>query len=240
MSFADVQLRIQAACQRSGRSASEVRLVAVSKKQAPDKIETLFRKEGHLDFGENYVQELQEKQTQIPDTVIRWHLIGHLQKNKAKFVVGHCHLIHSVDSVELAQVISKKATERKIVQDVLLQVNLSDENSKEGLSAEELRTRWQEFQKLPTIRICGLMTMPPLQNEAAANRPYFEGLRTLLSELRSQTDLDLHPLNELSMGTSHDFEVAIEQGATLIRVGTLVFGERPGRDTDSQDPGLSN
>ncbi|HRO67742.1 MAG TPA: YggS family pyridoxal phosphate-dependent enzyme [Pseudobdellovibrionaceae bacterium] len=225
MSLAEIRRRIQKACEKSGRNEADVSLLAVSKLQSEEKIRGLAA-EGQKDFGENYVQELTGKIENLKSLNLRWHLIGHLQRNKVKFITGRCHLIHSVDSLALAREIHKKALEKSVTENVLLQVNLGGENSKDGFSESALAEAWSDLAALSQLRIHGLMTMPPLQNEPEQNRVFFSKLRSLKDHYRSLADSNRHPLSELSMGTSHDFEVAVEEGATWIRVGTLAFGER--------------
>lgn len=209
--------------------AKPAKILAVSKLQPAEKVRALHA-EGQRLFGENYVQEALEKQSVLSDlSDIQWHLIGHLQKNKAKLVVGKFHLIHSVDSLELAQVISRQCEQKGVSQNILIQVNLAGEASKEGFSAETLENQWAELMKLPHLHIYGLMTMPPLTETGAEVRPYFAELRQLRDRLKTTTDTTVHPLNELSMGTSHDYPVAVEEGATIVRLGTILFGERPAK-----------
>lgn len=203
------------------------KLLAVSKLQPTHKIQSLYE-DGQRRFGENYVQEALDKIEQLaalPD--IEWHLIGHLQKNKAKQVVGKFHLIHSVESLELAQALSRQCAAQNVEQNILIQVNLAQEESKKGFDKDTVKELWPEITKLPHLKICGLMTMPPLTETGAEVRPYFRELHELRDELKKQTDLQVHPLTELSMGTSHDYLVAIEEGATIVRLGTILFGERP-------------
>lgn len=226
MSLGEIQKRIELACQKSGRHPSNVRLLAVSKRQSEEHIRQVSQ-QGQSDFGENYVQELIQKMAFFSKDSLHWHLIGHLQRNKVKMISGRCFRIHSVDSLRLAQELSRHAREKNIVEKVLLQINLAEEASKEGFSQESLATAWAEISQLPNLAIHGFMTMPPLQNEPEENRIYFRQLRILLDHFRQLTHSIIHPLNELSMGTSHDFEIAIEEGASWIRVGTLIFGERP-------------
>lgn len=228
MSLGEIRLRVAKACERAGRKESEVSLLAVSKLQSEEKIRLLFQR-GQRDFGENYVQELTAKMEALKDLDLRWHLIGHLQRNKVKFVSGRCRLVHSVDSLPLAEALQRKAAEGNLVERILLQVNLAGEASKEGFSADGLRAAWPALSALPNLRLHGLMTMPPLRNRPEENRVHFAQLRKLRDELRSRIDPSLHPMSELSMGTSHDFETAVEEGATWIRVGTLAFGERPAK-----------
>lgn len=222
----DVRRRIDEACRRAGRDGALVRIVAVSKLQSVEKIHELCR-EGQNDFGENYVQELTGKMAALENQGLSWHLIGHLQRNKIKFVSGRCAMIHSVDSVALAEALDRKARETGAVEKVLLQINLSGETSKEGFTAAELKEALPRLTALGHVCLHGLMTMPPLQNQAEENRPYFRSLRALLEECRIL--VPGHPWSELSMGTSHDFEVAVEEGATLVRVGSILFGARPTR-----------
>lgn len=213
------------ACERADRAATDAKLVAVSKKQPVEKILALAG-EGQVDFGENYPQEFLVKVTELANRGLRWHLIGHLQTNKVKMVVGQCELIHSVDSLSLAETIGRRAVAAGLTQRILLQVNVAGEESKEGWDVAGLRANLPAIAALPGILLGGLMTMPPLQNDAETNRPHFRRLRGLLHELRPVVDAR-HSWNELSMGTSHDFEVAIEEGATFVRIGTALFGERP-------------
>ncbi len=200
------------------------RLLAVSKLQPADKIRSLFQN-GQKSFAENYVQEALEKQQQLADLEIEWHFIGHLQKNKAKDVVGRFALIHSVDSWELAEALNRRAEMSGIKQKILLQINLALEATKGGFSEAALEERWLLLANLEFLEICGLMTMPPPFENPEQARPYFRQLREWQQKL-SRT----HPMvTELSMGTSSDYQVAAEEGATWVRLGTLLFGERPTR-----------
>lgn len=202
------------------------KVLAVSKLQPTDKIRDLYN-QGHRAFGENYVQEALDKQDQLKDlTDIQWHLIGHLQKNKAKYVVGKFALIHSVDSLELAQVLSRQCESKNVEQNILIQVNLAQEESKSGFDKETVIAQWGELCKLPHLHIQGLMTMPPLTETGEEVRPYFKELKSLLQELLQKTNFGVHPLNVLSMGTSQDYKVALQEGATLVRLGTILFGSR--------------
>ena len=202
-------------------------LLAVSKLQPVEKIRRLYNF-GQRNFAENYVQEALVKQQDLEDlSDIQWHLIGHLQKNKAKMVVGKFHLIHSVDSLDLAEVLSRQCDAKNVKQNILLQVNLAAAESKEGFSKTDLLQSWNQLQKLPHLQILGLMTMPPLTEDPQSVRPYFKGLRDLKTELEQSRLDDRHTLQHLSMGTSHDFPVAVAEGATLVRLGTILFGDRP-------------
>lgn len=197
-----------------------VRVVAVSKLQPVEKIRALHRQRGHVDFGENYVQEALEKIEQTADLPLSWHLIGGLQTNKVKLLAGHFSLIHSVDSLKLAQKISQANLRNP--QKILLQINLADEKSKGGFDRKSFADCLPDLQQLPGINVRGLMTMPPLFDNPADARPYFRELRQLLESLRP-----IWPqASELSMGTSADFKVAIDEGATLLRLGSVLFGAR--------------
>lgn len=191
-------------------------LLAVSKLQPLEKIRKLYS-EGQIHFGENYIQESLEKIESLKDLNIIWHLIGPIQKNKVKFIKNNFEYIHSVDSIELARLISKKAAEISWVQKIFLQINLSEEVSKSGFTETEVLNHWPELSQLPNLKIVGLMTMPPLQNEPEENRIYFKKCLTLGRKLN---------LSEFSMGTSHDYQVALSEGSTWIRLGTVLFGER--------------
>lgn len=212
-------MRIRRACERVGREASEVRLVAVSKTQGIERVLETFAYKQIL-FGENYVQEALEKIAGLPGA--EWHFIGALQSNKARQVVGRFALIHSVDRASLADALSKRAVEAGVVQNVLIELNFG-EASKSGVSDAELGTLISHARSLPGLRVRGLMGLPPFTESAEGSRIYFRKLR----ELRTQfADEDFR---ELSMGTTQDFEVAVEEGATLVRVGTEIFGSRASR-----------
>lgn len=219
----EVMQEIEQSCLRCGRKASEVKLIAVSKLQPLDKIKNLFA-QGQKCFAENYVQEAIAKQFELKSLPIEWHLIGHLQKKKLNSVLGNFKLIHSVDSLDLAQSLSKKCLVKKITQEILLQVNVSGEESKEGWSPSELLEQWESLEILPNLRIVGLMTMPPSTQNPELARPYFRALRLLRDDLQKRSKN--HKLTELSMGTTQDYLIAIEEGATFIRIGVRLFGER--------------
>jgi pyridoxal phosphate enzyme (YggS family) len=207
---------LKSVCEKCGRDPKSVTLVAVSKKQPISKIHQAYR-EHQLDFGENYVQEALEKQMalQLPD--IRWHMIGPIQTNKINKILGKFALIHSVDSLETATEINKRAQKLNLKIQILLQLNLAKEETKSGQSKSELLANWSQFKTLGNLQIEGLMTMPPLADDPEKTRPYFRELKDLSKQLQ---------LKHLSMGTSGDWKVAVEEGATLIRIGTAVFGER--------------
>ncbi|PIS11316.1 MAG: YggS family pyridoxal phosphate-dependent enzyme [Bdellovibrio sp. CG10_big_fil_rev_8_21_14_0_10_47_8] len=201
------------------------KILAVSKFQPAEKIRGLYQ-QGQRLFGENYVQEALEKQRALSDLQIQWHDIGRLQKNKVKLVLGHFSLIHSVDALELAQAIDQKAKQQNIQQAILLQLNLANEQSKGGFSEENLldsTALLDTMAGLKNIEIHGLMTMPPLAEDPKQSRPYFQRLRKLKDQLQKRWPT----LTELSMGTSSDYLVAAEEGATMVRLGTMLFGERP-------------
>lgn len=197
-------------------SSQKVQLIAVSKNQSIDQIKSLYQ-DGQRLFAENYVQESLQKIEQLKDLDIEWHFIGHLQTNKVKYVIGHFELIHSVDSIKLLEALQKAAQKKNIVQKVLLQVNFSQESTKEGFDPSLILPLVSTLNQYPNIQILGLMTMPPLVENPEDNRIYFQQAKKLLN----QTGW-IH----LSMGTSHDYTVAIEEGATLIRLGAVLFGER--------------
>jgi len=225
MSYETIQQECYDQLKDLGRTRESLKILAVSKLQPTQKIRNLCEKGQRL-FGENYVQEALLKQDQLKDLDIDWHMIGTLQKNKVKLVVGKFQLIHSVDSFELAQAISNQALKIKTQQKVLLQVNLAQEITKGGLSRDKLLQQWTEIASLSGIEITGLMTMPPLSDDPEEVRPYFNELSKIQAELIKQGP-GRHSLRELSMGTSHDYHVAIEEGATIVRLGTILFGERP-------------
>lgn len=213
--LAAVRARVTAAAQRAGRKPGEVQLIAVSKKVEPERVEEALAA-GLMVFGEN---KLQEGKAKIPLVSGRahWHMIGHLQSNKARDAVALFELIHSVDSVKLAVELDKWAERAGKPQPILLEVNVSGEASKFGMKPEDVAGALEEINKLSRLEVHGLMTMAPFFEEAEKARPFFRQLR----ELRDQLGLP-----ELSMGMSHDFEIAVEEGATMIRVGTAIFGER--------------
>lgn len=219
--FAEVRYRIAAACARSHRDPSGVVLVAVTKTVPPDRIREALAAGQHV-FGENRVQEALAK---IPEvgTEARWQLVGRLQKNKVRHAVGVFELIHSLDGPELATEIDKRARAAGLVQEALVQVNLSRETTKGGVSEEEAARLLETVASLPGLKVRGLMTIPPPVDDPEASRPWYVRLRGLRDDLAARTGLDLP---ELSMGMTDDFEVAVEEGATLVRVGRALFGER--------------
>ena len=218
-----VEKRIEAACLRTGRSRESVQLIAVSKTKPAEAVAEAYTAGQRL-FGENHVQEIVAKKPLLPAD-IRWHFIGNLQKNKVKYLVGNVELIHSVNSEGLAAEIEKQAAKRGLIQDILLEVNIAEEASKQGAAPEEIVSLLHFCDAQPHIRLCGLMAVAPLAEDPEESRPFFIRLRELWEELKEQVR-DPAAFRELSMGMSGDFEAAIEEGATLIRVGTLIFGAR--------------
>ncbi len=218
-----VEQRIQAACARAGRRRDEVTLICVTKTMPVTDLQEAYD-EGQRNFGENRVQEITEKYPLLPDD-IRWHMIGHLQRNKVKYLIDRVVMIHSVDSASLARTISKEAVKAGRTMDILLEVNAAGEESKFGLSYEEVLPLVREIAPLPGLHICGLMTVAPYTDDPETNREFFKKLRDLSVDIDRQS-IDNVSMHTLSMGMTGDFEVAIEEGATHIRVGTAIFGKR--------------
>jgi pyridoxal phosphate enzyme (YggS family) len=221
--LAEVREEIRAAALAAGRDPGEVRLVAVSKtRPAADVIEA-FRA-GQIIFGENYVQELRTKASEVKEPVA-WHFIGSLQSNKVRQIAGLVSMIHSVDRLSLAEEISRQWGRLSLTCDLLVQVNISGEVTKSGTTAEDALQLVRDIARLPNLRIRGLMTMPPFFDDPEASRPYFAGLRQLAELIHGEAIPGVE-MGELSMGMSGDFAAAIQEGATLVRVGTAIFGER--------------
>ena len=221
--LAQIHDRIAAACGRAGRDAGSVRLVAVSKTQPAAAIEAALAAGQQL-FGENYVQEFAAKVEEVQGPV-EWHFIGALQSNKVKYLAGKVTLIHSVDRLSLAAEISRQWQKLGRDADILLQVNLGGEESKSGTDESGLIELARQVTALPGLQVRGLMALPPWEEDPEAVRPHFRRLRELAENLAGLGLPNLE-MRELSMGMSHDFEVAIEEGATLVRVGTAIFGAR--------------
>lgn len=221
----DILKRMSHAAMRSGRSPEDVRLVAVTKTVGIETVKEAVDA-GLRIFGENRVQEAKEKisdlKSQISNSRIEWHLIGHLQKNKAKYAVQLFDLIHTIDSIDLAEELNRQAEKAGKTQRILVQVKLSEEEAKHGVSEKELIPLLEKIKGLRNLKPEGLMTMPPYFEDAEKARPYFKRLR----EIRDEAEKKGFRLPELSMGMSGDFEVAIEEGATMVRIGTAIFGER--------------
>lgn len=220
--LSNIHSRIGSAARRSGRDASAITLIAVSKTQPAERVREVFDA-GQAIFGENRVQELLAKAPLLP-AAARWHLIGHLQSNKIRKVLPVVELIHGVDSLDLARDIDRIAAELGLFPRVLLETNVSGEGTKFGFRPDALRAQIDDLLSLPRVQVEGLMTIAPLAEDPETARPFFRQLRTLRDGLAEKTNT---PLPVLSMGMSGDFEVAIEEGATLVRVGTAIFGARP-------------
>lgn len=219
----NVEARIEAACQKCGRSYEDVQLIAVSKTKPIEMLKEAYDY-GYRDFGENKVQELVDKYDKMPKD-IRWHMIGHLQRNKVKYIVDKVYLIHSVDSLRLAEEISKEAVKHNVTVSILVEVNVAGEESKFGTTSEDAISLVEEIAKLPNILIKGLMTIAPYVENAEENRLYFAKLKQIYVDIIHK-NIDNVCMKELSMGMTGDYEVAITEGATYIRVGTGIFGER--------------
>ncbi len=219
----EVEERIRAACQRAGRDRSEVTLVAVSKTKPVETLQEAYD-QGVRVFGENKVQEIREKYEALPKD-IEWHMIGHLQTNKVKYIVDKVRLIHSVDSLRLAEVIEKEAEKQNRIMDILLEVNVAEEESKFGLKTEEVLPLAEKIAELSHIRLRGLMTIAPFVENPEKNRTIFANLHKLYVDIKEK-NIDNGTVSILSMGMTNDYEVAIEEGATMVRVGTGIFGAR--------------
>jgi pyridoxal phosphate enzyme (YggS family) len=220
-----VHERIAAAALNCGRSADEVRLIAISKTHPASVIRTLIEL-GSTDFGENRVQEADEKIKEIGREHVRWHLVGHLQANKARRAVSLFEVIHSLDSLDLARRLDRLcAEEGREKLPVLIQVDLGHEETKSGVDESELTHMVEGLEPLKRLDLIGLMTLPPFFDDTEQSRPFFRRLRELRDELESQGAFGGRK-GELSMGMTHDFEVAIQEGATMVRIGTAIFGER--------------
>jgi PLP dependent protein len=222
--LAAVQDRIAESARRAGRDPAGVTLIAVSKTFPTDLVREAVEA-GALDLGENRVQEAESKVDALPATV-RWHLIGHLQSNKVAKALELFELIHSVDTIHLGEAISRRAAEQGRHARVLLQVNLAEKESQFGFTDVELSEAARGLARLPGLSLDGLMGIAPLVDDAEMTRPYFRHLAALHSQLRSEMQDAGHPWDQLSMGMTNDFSVAIEEGSTLVRVGRAIFGER--------------
>ena len=219
----EVEQRIADACRRAGRKREEVTLIAVSKTKPAEMLKEAYDL-GVRVFGENKVQELTEKYDLLPDD-IRWHMIGHLQTNKVKYVIGKTELIHSVDSMKLAKVIEKESEKKECITDILVEVNVAEEESKFGLKMEEVIPFIGNAAQFPHINVRGLMTIAPFVENPEKNRTIFADLHKLYVDIKEK-NIDNGTVNILSMGMTNDFEVAIEEGATMVRIGTGIFGAR--------------
>lgn len=214
---------IKAACQSAGRNESEVTLIAVSKTKPISDIEELYN-HGVRIFGENKVQELCDKYEALPKD-IKWHMIGHLQRNKVKYIVDKVELIHSVDSVRLARQIEEEAAKKNVRVHILIEVNVAEEESKFGLKTEEVLDMVTQIAEFPHVSIKGLMTIAPFVENPEDNRKYFNKLKQLAVDIKAK-NIDNVTMDKLSMGMTGDYMVAVTEGASYVRVGTGIFGER--------------
>lgn len=221
--LAQVQENIRKACEKSGRSPESVTLIAVSKTMPVSRLEDAYNA-GSRDFGENKVQEIMDKYPALPSD-IRWHMIGHLQRNKVKYIVDKVCMIHSVDSLRLAEEISAQAGKKHVEVDILLEVNIAQEESKFGISREDALQLAEEIARLPHIHIKGLMSIAPFVEDPEENREYFRQIRELAVDIQEKKVNNID-MSVLSMGMTGDYMVAIEEGATMVRIGTGIFGKR--------------
>ncbi len=219
----EVHENMKKACEKAGRSEQDVELIAVSKTKPVSALMEAYES-GCRIFGENKVQELVDKYEVMPKD-IKWHMIGHLQRNKVKYIVDKAALIHSVDSLKLAEEISKEAVKKQVQVSILIEVNVAGEDTKFGVKPEDAEMLVRKIAALPGISIKGLMTIAPYVDDPEENRQYFGQLKQLLVDI-NQKNIDNVSMNVLSMGMTGDYTVAIEEGATFIRVGTGIFGER--------------
>lgn len=218
-----VEEKIALSCERAGRAREDVTLIAVSKTKPVETLKEAYDM-GVRVFGENKVQELLDKYEALPDD-IHWHMIGHLQRNKVKYIIDKVDLIHSVDSVRLAETIDKEAKKHGLIANILIEVNVAKEDTKFGVLPEELDAVIEEISRFSNICVRGLMTIAPFVENAEENRAIFARLRKLSVDIASK-NIDNVNVGLLSMGMTNDYEIAVEEGATLIRVGTGIFGER--------------
>lgn len=219
----EVEKRIQAACDRAGRKREEVTLIAVSKTKPVETLQEAYDL-GVRIFGENKVQELTAKYEALPKDV-HWHMIGHLQTNKVKYIIDKAELIHSVDSLKLAETIEKEAAKHDLIADILVEVNVAEEESKFGMKMEEVIPFVEKVSAFPHVRVRGLMTIAPFVEDPEENRSIFADLHKLYIDIKKKNH-DNDTVSVLSMGMTNDYEVAIEEGATMVRVGTGIFGAR--------------
>ena len=222
--IAVVRKNIELACERAGRNPEEVTLIAVSKTKPLSDIEEVIATTDTRDFGENKVQEMVDKYEKV-STPVNWHLIGHLQTNKVKYIVDKACLIHSVDSFNLAKTIEKEAVKRNVTANILIEVNVAEEETKFGVRCEEVLPLIEQIKDLPHVKVKGLMTIAPFVENPEDNRVYFRTLRDLSLDIASK-NIDNIDMSVLSMGMTNDYVVAVEECATLVRVGTGIFGAR--------------
>lgn len=218
-----VKKNIRDACLAAGRDPGEVTLIAVSKTKPTELLQEAYDA-GARDFGENKVQEIMDKYPQLPAD-IRWHMIGHLQRNKVKYIVDKAAMIHSVDSFRLAQTIEQEAVKHEVQVPILLEVNVAEEESKFGLKMDEVFPLIERIAEFPHIKVCGLMTIAPFVENAEENRMFFRQLKKLSVDIEAK-NINNVSMSVLSMGMTGDYQVAVQEGATMVRVGTGIFGER--------------
>lgn len=221
--YKEVERRVSKACARAGRNREEVTLIAVSKTKPLEAIEELVAI-GVTEFGENKVQELCQKEESV-STPVHWHMIGTLQRNKVKYIVDKAYLIHSVDSLKLAQEIQKEAVKKQVEPAILIEVNIGNEETKSGVAYEEAENLVKEIALLSNVHVKGLMCIAPFVENPEENREHFRRMEALRKRIQAEKIPGVE-MSELSMGMTGDFEVAIEEGATYVRVGTAIFGER--------------
>ena len=221
--LATVQKNIEQACLKAGRDPKEVTLVAVSKTKPVEMLQEAYDAGARV-FGENKVQEIMDKYDRLPSD-IQWHMIGHLQRNKVKYIIDKVAMIHSVDSVRLAQTIEQEAAKKDLCMPILIEVNVAEEESKFGLKTSEVLPFIEEIASYPHLKVMGLMTIAPFVSDPEENREVFRQMRELLVDMNGKK-IDNIKMDTLSMGMTGDYEVAIEEGATIVRVGTGIFGER--------------
>ena len=221
--YEQVVANVKKACERSGRNFQDITIIAVSKTKPLSDVEELLS-HGVMEFGENKVQEMVDKYEHVSKPV-HWHLIGHLQTNKVKYIVDKVYLIHSVDSLRLAEEISREAVKKQVEVNILIEVNVAQEESKFGTTTEETEKLVRDISFLPSVHIKGLMTIAPFVEDPEENRTYFRKLRQLAVDIGNK-NIDNVSMSILSMGMTGDYTVAVQEGATIVRVGTGIFGER--------------
>ena len=221
--LATVQKNIEQACLKAGRDPKEVTLVAVSKTKPVEMLQEAYDAGARV-FGENKVQEIMDKYDRLPSD-IQWHMIGHLQRNKVKYIIDKVAMIHSVDSLRLAQAIEQEAAKKDLVMPILLEVNVAEEESKFGLATNEVLPLLEKISIFSHIKVMGLMTIAPFVKNPEENRVYFRKMHQLSLDIKSKC-IDNIDMSVLSMGMTNDYEIAVEEGATMIRVGTAIFGAR--------------
>lgn len=219
----EVKNKISITAQNAGKSEKEITLIAVSKTKPVSMLQEVYDL-GVRDFGENKVQEIMEKYALLPSD-IRWHMIGHLQRNKVKYIIDKVSLIHSVDSLRLAEEIDKEAKKHQLIMPILIQVNIAEEESKFGLSSSEILEEIKKISRLSHIRVKGLMTVAPFVENGEDNRKYFKLIKQLSVDIMNE-NIDNVCMDIISMGMTGDYQTAIEEGSTMVRVGTAIFGER--------------